>query len=544
MDILIKNGLIIDGTGSKGYHSDVLIRNDEIVKIDKNLEANGAKIIDATNKVISPGFIDIHDHTDFTLFNDIKIEPYILQGATTLVVGMCGLGMAPSNEKLKKEYFSFLSKAFLSPGVMFDNLQKFFDAIEEKGVSTNFAFFIPQGNVRACVLGSEDRPANAQEMAAMKEIVRENMEYGAFGMSTGLVYPPGSVTPTEELIELSKVVSEYDGIYDSHMRNEGSGVINIGMSEIVRIAREANVKAHISHWSVISKYAYDMTPKVIEYLENARKEGLKITADVTVYEHGNTSLSFILLPTWVYQNFEENLTNPETRKKILDEIFQKVYSFFMMDAPFYIKLIPKFILRKLLFKGIAKIDTIISTTYNHQVEGMTIYEALKELYPDKSLEDALLDFIKDEDGGIVMMVKHKDELKSIIPIFRQDFVCPSSDGLVIKDRNCHPNSFGAFARVLHRWVREMKIVSLEEAIRKMTSLPASILSLSDRGLLKEGYKADVVIFDPDGIREKGTIENGRQHPEGIDYVIVNGTITAEKGEHLGVLNGRVIKHNK
>ncbi|TFG14960.1 MAG: D-aminoacylase [Promethearchaeota archaeon] len=544
MDILIKNGLIIDGTGSKGYHSDVLIKDDEIVKIDTNLEANGAKIIDANNKAVSPGFIDIHNHTDFTLFNDTKIEPYILQGATTLVVGMCGLGMAPSNEKLKKEYFNFLSKAFLSPGVMFDNLQKFFGAIEEKGVSTNFAFFIPQGNVRACVLGSEDRPATAEEMTEMKEIIRENMEAGAFGMSTGLVYPPGSVTPTEELIELSKVVSEYDGIYDSHMRNEGSGVIDIGMSEVVRIASEANIQAHISHWSVISKYAYDMTPKVIEYIKNARKDGLRITADVTVYEHGNTSLSFILLPTWVYQNFEENLTNPETRKKILDEIFQKVYSFFMSDAPFYIKLIPKFILRKLLFKGIAKIDTIISTTFNHQVEGMTIYEALKTLYPNKSLEDALLDFIKDEDGGIVMMVKHKDELKSIIPIFKQEFVSPSSDGLVIKDRNCHPNSFGAFARVLHRWVREMNILPLEEAIRKMTSLPASILSLPDRGLIKEGYKADIVIFDPEQIREKGTIENGRQHPEGIDYVIVNGIITAEKGVHLGALNGRVLRHKK
>ncbi|MBD3196364.1 MAG: amidohydrolase family protein [Candidatus Lokiarchaeota archaeon] len=543
MDILIKNGLIIDGTGKKGYISDLLIKEDEIAKIGENLEANEAKIIDAKGKVVSPGFIDIHNHTDFTLFDDVKIEPYILQGATTLNVGMCGLGMAPSNERLKKEYFNFLSKAFMSPGVMFDNLPKFFEAIEESGISTNMTFFIPQGNVRACVLGSEERQSTEDEMESMKEIVRENMEAGAFGLSTGLVYPPGSITPTEELIELSKVVSEYDGIYDSHMRNEGSGVIDVGMKEVIRIAREANVKAHISHWSVISKSTEELTPKAIEYMEQARKEGLKITADVTVYEIGNTSLSFILLPTWVYQDFEKNLTNSKTRKKIIDEIFQKVYSFFMLDAPFYIKLIPKFILRKLLFKGIAKTDTIISTNYNHQVEGKTIYEALRELYPDKNLEEALLDFIKDEDGGIVIMVKHKDEKKSIIPLFKRDYVCPSSDGLVIKDRNCHPNSFGAFARVLQRWVREMEVVTLEEAIRKMTSLPASILSLDDRGALKEGNKADIVVFDANKIKEMGTIENGRRHPKGIDYVIVNGAITAEKGEHLGTLNGRVLKHN-
>jgi N-acyl-D-amino-acid deacylase len=539
MSILIKNGLIIDGTGSKGYISDILIKEKQIERIGKNLKTEGAKIIDASNKVVSPGFIDMHNHTDLTLFQSTRIEPYILQGVTTLVIGMCGLGIAPSNEKVRKSYFEFLNKAFISTGNVFESLQDYFKEIEKKGgISANLAFFIPQGNVRACILGSEERPATEEELNAMKNIVRENMEAGAFGMSTGLVYPPGSVTSTEELIELSKVVSEYDGIYDSHMRNEGTGVIDIGMSELMRIAREANVKAHISHWSVISrKNLKKMTSNVIDYMKEAHEEGLKISADVTVYADGSTSLSFILLPTWVFQNFKQNLTNLETRKKIQDEIFQKIYTYFLPGEPDESK-------RNSFFEGLSKSTEIISATYSTQIEGMPIYDALKKLYPNKDLEDALLDFIRDEDGGIMIRVQTKDENKSVIPIFLQEFVCPSSDGFLEMKKNTHPRSYGAFARVLHRWVRDMKVISLEEAIRKMTSLPASILTLPDRGIIKEGYKADLVIFDPKTIKEKGTIQNGRQHPEGIDYVIVNGTITAEKGKHMGALNGIILKHKK
>jgi N-acyl-D-amino-acid deacylase len=456
---------------------------------------------------------------------------------------MCGLSIVPANEKVRY-YFDFINKAFCSSERMFENLQDYFNAIEKVGISANLAFFIPQGNVRACILGPEERPANEEELDAMKEIVRNNMEAGAFGLSSGLVYPPGSITPTRELIELSKVVSEYDGIYDSHMRNEGSHVIDIGMSELVEIARKASVKAHISHWSVISKYSYELTPKVIEYIKNARKEGLQISADVTVYDDGCTSLSFILLSTWVFENFKENLTRMDTRKKLVKEIFEKLYSIFLSDAPFYIRMFPKFILKKLIFNGLSKGTKIISVTYNHQVEGKTIYDALKELYPNRKLEDALLDFIRDEEGGIMIVIKQKDEEKSVIPIFLQEFVCPSSDGFLVLDKNTHPRSYGAFARVLERWVREKKVINLEEAVRKMTSLPASILGLKDRGLIKENYQGDIVIFDLEKVKEKGTLENGRQHPEGIDYVIVNGQITAAKGKHLGALNGQILKHGK
>ncbi|TXT60753.1 MAG: putative D-aminoacylase [Promethearchaeota archaeon] len=545
MRIVIKNGTIVDGSGSPRFKADLLIEDERITKIGEDLKIEDAEIINAEDKIVSPGFIDIHNHSDLSIFQSLQNEPYILQGVTTIVVGMCGLGVYPSNKNVEKYYFNYLDKAFFSAGTMFEDVRSLWDDLKEKGgFSPNMAFFIPHGNVRACVMGSKERKANQEELEKMKKIIMEHMEAGTFGMSTGLVYPPGSVTSTEELIELSKVIGEYDGIYDSHMRNEGAGVIDIGMNELIRIAREANVRAHISHWSVISKYAYKMTPKVINHLKEAKKSGLELTADVTVYDDGATSLSFILLSTWVFENFKENLNNKETRRKISTEIFEKLYSFFFADAPFYLKLIPKFILKKLIFKGLAKGTTILSVNHNREVEGMSVYKALTKLYPDKKLEESLLDFIRDEEGGILIRIKHKDEEKSVIPIFKQEFVCPSSDGFLEMEKNTHPRSYGAFARVLQRWVREMNVVSLEEAIRKMTSLPASILKLNKRGLLKPGYKADITIFNMEKIEEMGTIKDGKQHPLGIDYVIVNGAITARKGKHTGMRNGAILKHQK
>ncbi|TFG14957.1 MAG: D-aminoacylase [Promethearchaeota archaeon] len=544
LDILIKNGIIIDGTGKLGYKSDILIKDDKIERIGTNIVNEGFRIIDASKKIVAPGFIDIHHHGDLSILDVNKAEAALKQGVTTLNVGMCGLGLAPANDKVRKYYFNYVSKAFGGSSELFDNLQDFFEAIENKGISPNLVFFIPHGNVRAYVMGTDDRSATDEELDQMKRIIKDGMEAGAFGMSTGLVYPPGSTTPTDELIELSKVVSDYNGIYMSHMRNEGSHVIDIGMAELIKIAKEANIKSHISHWSVISKFAQKITPQVINLIKEAREsEKLQISADAVPYDDGSTSLSFILLSLWVYENFEENLTIPEKRKILLDDIYEKLYSMFFADAPFYIRIIPKFILRKLIFTGLAKLVRVISAEKNKQVEGKTLYEVFKELFPDRKLEDALLDFILEEKGDIMIQIKHKEEEINVIPILKQDFVCVSSDGFLVVNKNTHPTSYGAFARILERYVREMRIFSLEEAIKKMTSLPASVLGLSDRGLIKEGYKADLVIFELEKIREKGTLLNGAQHPEGIEYVIVNGDITVSNGRHTGILKGRILKHH-
>ncbi len=543
MGILIKKGLLIDGSGVSGRITDILIQDDKILQISRDIKEDGHNIIEATGKIVSPGFIDIHNHADLTILEANKAEAFVEQGITTLLACVCGIGVAPANEKVKQYYFNFVNKAFCSSPDLYENMSKFYQALEEKGVSINLAFMIPQGNVRACIMGTNTGLANESELNEMKKIVRDNMKAGAFGLSTGLVYPPGSSSSTEELIELSKIVSEYNGFYDSHMRNEGAGVIDIGMTELISIARKANVRAHISHWSVISRYKYkELTLKAINLINTVREEGLNITADMTVYDDGFTSLSFVLLPTWVYDDFKGNLSDPEIRKRIKKEIFDKLYSMFLSDAPFFMKLIPRFLLKKKIIPLLSKAVVVIYALKNHDVEGKTLFEALNILYPDKDLEDALLDYFIDEEGGIMIRIQQKNEELSMIPLFKQEYVCPSSDAVLILGRNTHPRAFGAFPRVIARWVRERNVFSLEEMIRKMTSLPASILGLKDRGVIQEGKKADIVLFELEKINERGTLQNGCQPPLGIDYVIVNGQITVENGEHTGILNGKILKH--
>jgi len=543
MKLLIKDGLIIDGNGSEGFKGDILIQDDEIVKIDSEINDKDAKIIDVRNLIVAPGFIDIHNHADLIISEENEGLPFIKQGITTIAVGMCGIGIAPANEKVKDYYYNFASKAFCSTPVLYENYENLFVELNKKGVGLNLAFLIPQGNIRACVLGTKSRDPDKKELDEMKNLVEENMKAGAFGMSTGLVYPPGSESSTEELIELSKVISKYNGIYDSHMRNEGAGVIDIGMNELIRIARKANVKAHISHWSVISSYnVEDLTKKAIDYMNHCRSEGLEITADTTVYEDGFTSLSFVLLPTWVFQDFEKNLTNPTIRKRIQKEIFEKLYSMFISDAPFYIKIIPKFILRKIIFSKMAKNVIVLNALKDQDVVGKTIYDILSSRYPSENLEDALLDFILDQDGGIMIRIVTKDEEKSIIPLFKQNYVAPSSDAILFSEGNTHPRAYNAFPRVLKRWVKEKSYITLEEAIKKMSSLPASILGLKKRGMIKEGNKADIVIFDYNNIEDRGNLENGKEFPEGIKYVIINGELVIDKGKYLGKYAGKVLKH--
>ncbi len=543
MAILIKGGTIINGTGSKGYEADLLIEGDEIKEIGKNLDVGNAEIIDASNKMVSPGFIDMHSHADLAILQVNKADATIMQGVTTLVVSMCGLGLAPANEKVRDYYSIFVTKVFSSSKVeLYDNFQDFFKAIEGKGVSTNLAFFIPQGNIRTCVLGIEDRDPTSKELEEMKQLVKEGMEAGAFGLSTGLIYPPGIITPTKELIELSKVVCEYNGIYDSHMRNEGTGILEKGMGELIEIARKANVQAQISHWKAGSSFAWKYTPDMINMVKEAREEGLNIHADIYPYEESSTSLSGALLRPWVYENFKENLTNPEIRAKIVEETLELAYNNFLSDVPWYVKMIPKFLMKKLIFQVFKRSCRIISVMHEHQVEGKFLGDALDILYPGKNFVDALLDFIRDEEGSIMMSFKQMSEKKSINELVKQEFVCIGSDGFLVPSGNTHPRSSGTFPKILGNYVREKNLFSLEEGIRKMTGLPASILGLNDRGLIKEGYKADIVIFDPETIIDKSTYSDGRKYPEGIDHVIVNGEITVSKGSHLGTLSGRILKH--
>ena len=547
MSILIKNGSIVDGTGEKQYKGDILIEGDSIVKIADSLDKEGAEVIDAEGKIVCPGFIDIHCHADLTLLEVPDLKEYLLQGCTTVTGGHCGFGLSPSNDIVRKYYANLATRLLAVNPELCEEIDEFAKKFEETKSSINLAMFIPQGNIRAYVCGISEEPATPEQIKQMQEIIRKEMEAGAFGISTGLAYVPGSGTKTEELIELSKIVAEYDGMYTSHMRNEGAHVMDIGMAEVFRIAKEANCRGHISHWSVVGGDASKMTPKLIEYMEDSQAEGLDLTADVTVYNDAVTPLAFIAFNTWVFDNFTENLTNPVTRERIKEEMFQKIAGIFLDNAPWYLKLIPKGLIKKLIWGILAKKVTILSTLVRPELQLMTLHQAVKKYYPNrKNLLDGLLDLIRDEEGGIIFTMVTKDEENGILPLFKRPYVCACTDGIVVPNQkqNVHPRNYGAFPRVIQRWVREENWISLETAIKKMTSLPAEQLQIPDRGILKEGFKADITILDFNTIEDVATVQNGRQHPKGIEHVIVNGAITVKNGEHIGIRNGEFLRHEK
>jgi N-acyl-D-aspartate/D-glutamate deacylase len=540
VNILIKNGQIIDGTGSARYKADVMINEDKIERIGKNLSDHDVKVVDASNKIVAPGFIDMHSHADLTILQVNKAEAYLMQGVTTLVVGMCGLGLAPANDKVRKYYVNLVKSLIgVSKLQLFNTIEDLMNIVKEKRISPNLAFFIPHGNVRTCVLGMENRSPTFKELEEMKEIVRKGMRDGAFGLTTGLIYPPGIITPTDELIELSKIVREFNGIYDSHIRNEGAGILDIGMQEIIEIASKTDVQAQISHWKAGSNTAWDLTGEMIDLVKKAHKKGIRIYADLYPYEESSTTLSGLLLKPWAFTNFEENLLNPDTRRKILDEMIENLSSSYISNLS---QEIPKSAVADAIFSYLSKKMRIISVMHNHNIEGFKLGKALETLYPNKDISEALLDFIRDEEGSIMISTKHMSERKSIKYLFQQDFVAIGSDGFLVVKGNTHPRSYGTFPKILGKYVREKNYISLEDAIRKMTSLPVSILHLKDRGIIKIGHKADIVIFDPETVIDKSTYKNGCQYPEGIDYVLVNGAITVKEGKHTGTLNGEILKH--
>lgn len=542
MNILIRNGLIVDGTGSSGFIADILIKNDKIEQIGENIEAKDCELIDASDRVVSPGFIDMHSHGDLTILEVKEAEASIMQGVTTLLVGNCGIGLAPANEKVRTYYTDLVSKLFGTSDLeLYDTLQEQMDKIKKKGTSINLAFLIPHGNVRAMFLGMEEQPATVEQIEEMKKVIGREMRAGAFGLSTGLIYPPGYITSTEELIEVCKALKEYDGLYDSHMRNEGKEILDRGIGEVIKIAEGAQIRAHISHLKAGGLFSHRVTPKVIDLIRSQREKGLFLHADLYPYEEVLLFLSVIMLPAWVLDDFEENLTNPETRKKIMDASMEYFYQF-LSELPAIVRIIPRFIMKRLVYWYLKRKIRVVRVLKNHHIEGKYLGKALKTLYPNRKFIDALLDFIRDEEASITLSSKFMDEDKSITEFFKQEFVCIGSDGFLMPRGNTHPRTYGTFPRILGEYVRERQLVPLEEGIRKMTGLPASILGLNDRGLIKEGYKADLVIFNQKTIKDKATYENGRQFPDGIDYVIVNGEPTVSKGKHLGALNGQVLKY--
>jgi len=530
-DVLIQKGMIIDGTGNPWFNADVAITEGRITAIDSFASDTADKIIDAKDMVVCPGFIDMHSHSDFTLLVNPLAESKIRQGVTTEVIGNCGISAAPLNDLLKEDILKttpLLDEAKL--GLTWVTMGEYMNLMEEKGVALNVASLVGNSNVRVSVLGFESRRPGEDELVEMRKVLAQAMKDGAFGMSTGLIYPPSCYADTDELVELAKVVAQFGGIYTSHIRGEGFNLIN-AVEEAIEIGKRANLPVEISHHKASGKANWGKVKQTLQMMEEARERGIDITCDVYPYIAGSTGLDALLPPSFYEGGVEkliERLRVPETRREI-KEVMKRTSE---KGGPETL--------------GIPEWGSImISYCKGHpDLEGKTI-EAIaeeKRIDPFEFVFDLLIE--EKASVSIVLFTMTEEDMHYVmshaLSMVGSDSSTRAPYGVLAKGKP-HPRAYGTFPRILGRYVREEGILSLGSAIRKMTSLPAQKLNLRDRGLIREGFWADVVVLDPKRVVDRATYQEPHQYPDGIECVLVNGELVIEHSEHTGALPGHVLR---
>lgn len=486
-DILIKGGTVIDGLGQPGFLADVGVRGDRIEYIGKKKKTSGTTTVDATGLVVAPGFIDIHTHCDRGILGQPDNKNYILQGVTTVIGGNCG-----GSPLSFKDYF---------------------DLVKTKAIATNIAVYVGHNTIRQKVMGQEDRAPTAEELSQMENYVNQAMKEGALGLSTGLGYTPGMFSKTDEIIALNKVVGEYNGMYASHIRDQGLGMYE-SVEEAIRIGREGGTRVQISHLKLSIDKLWGETDQLYQIIERAREEGIEVYSDEYPYIAASTGLS-VIFPPWSLSGGKLNdfLQNPSIREKLKKEMFHTGRMKTYRDRDMLSAL------------------QIASYRNNPEYEGKTLREILVLRGNDPTLENgAELVMEMQSKGGASCIFFLMDE-EDVAAIMKFSFNMIGSDGSVVRfDRGVpHPRSYGTFPRVLGKYVREDKRLALEEAIYKMTALPAKSLRFKDRGVLAPQKLADITVFDPETISDLATFDKPHQYPTGIKHVIVNGVITVSDG---------------
>lgn len=542
-DTLIKNGLLIDGAGNPWFRADVGVSQGKVAQIGRLGNFRAESVIDARGLVVSPGFIDIHTHSDLALLINPRAESKIRQGVTTEVIGNCGSSAAP----VKKETLSFLKDEWKPEAKAvkwnWSTLGDYLNRLEEQGVSLNVASFVGHGTVRTAVMSVENRSPTNREMKEMKTLVAESMKEGAFGLSSGLVYLPGCYAKTSELIELCRVVADYGGLYTSHIRGERETIVE-ALKEAIIIGEQASVPVQVSH--NCPKYgAHGRFKEQSEIYEKARARGVDVTFDNDTHTDFNPSLSQVL-PQWAQaggnKKIVARLEDLKIREKIKREIIEDKF-----PGPGYSGLVKHGRWNRIFLFRCKKHKDLIG-------------KSLQEIAKMRSVDpfDAYLDLIIEEKGDVSALFNYIDE-EDIRTVLRHPLMMVCSDGCAYapygvlgRINGYSPCSYGEYPYILERYVREEKVLTLHEAVRKMTSFPAQRLGLTDRGLLKEGMWADIVIFDPNAVKDRATSRYPyrfplpnfpHKYPEGIKYVLVNGETVVEKGRHKGILPGKVLRHS-
>ncbi|MCP4692755.1 MAG: D-aminoacylase [Desulfobacterales bacterium] len=530
LDVLIKGAEVVDGTGNPSYRSDVGVIDGVISRVERKIDPAGANtIISADGMVVSPGFIDVHTHDDFLVLLRPAAEEKILQGVTSVVTGNCGESPAP----LVKDKESFIRNHLAGIGgraapdhlLEMGGFKDYLEKVEAAGPSVNVIPLVGCAAIRFALLGMENRAPNPDELGAMKRLTAEAMEAGAFGLSTGLIYSPGAFAETVEIIELVRVAARFGGLYTSHIRNESDALLP-ALAEAIVIGEEAGAPVHVSHHKVGGEKNWGRSVESLKMMAEARAGGLRITCDQYPYRAGSTSLSALLPPGRLAMHPDEllrSLADPGVRKEIVKEIERgegAAWENLIMSAGFE--------------------NIVLSFCPNHPGRsGRSISDIAGSR--GASEYDVVFDILIEEKLAATMILFLMCD-EDVERIFKSPFTMVGSDGMPgFGASKVHPRMTGTFPRVLGRFVREKKLVSLEEAVRKCTSLSAETFGVKNKGLLLEGYDADLVVFDPGAVLDRSTYEDPDSPPAGIGHVLVNGKIAAENGVAAGAGSGRVLR---
>lgn len=479
-DLLITNARIVDGSGNPWFRADVAIKAGRIVRIGRITNASATKTLDAKGQILAPGFIDVHTHVE-SIYSLPAAENFVRMGVTSLITGNCGSSTT--------------------------DVAQFLGRIEQKPLAVNLATLVGHGSVRNKVLGLADRAPTAEELKQMEAVVEQAMKDGAVGLSTGLIYVPGTYARTDEIVALARVAGNFGGVYATHMRSEGDKVAD-AIRESIQIGEQAGIPVEISHFKISNKKLWGQTPMTLGLVREARARGVSVTVDQYAYTASSTSLS-ARMPSWVlaggFEEAKKRLADNATRKRAMNDMKESLKRSGFKDYSFAV---------------------VASYTPDKSFNGKSIAEITKEVRNKKDVESQIEQILEMYEAGGAGMIYHGMSEDDVKRIMQEPFTMIASDSGVrqVDESVPHPRGYGNNARVLGRYVRELKLIPLEDAIRKMTSLPAQTFNLRDRGLIREGFAADIVIFDENTIADQATFDKPHQYPLGISYVLVNGAV--------------------
>ncbi len=524
-DLLISGGTVIDGTGSEPLSADIGIVGDSIVRIGDIPASRGKAVLDARGLTVCPGFIDTHDHSDVNLLYNPKAESHIRQGITTVISGNCGSSPFPVADEIFEESQAALKDAY-DIDLTWRDIRGFFARMEETGIALNYSTYVGQGTIRGAAMGFNDRPPKPDELERMKSLVKESMQNGALGLSTGLEYAPGSFAQPDEVAELCRVAVEQGGLYATHMRDEGDQLLE-ALDEAIGVAGRTGAGLQISHIKIAYPRNWHKIDEALARIDKAVEEGIDVFCDRYPYIAGSTGFSSFNFPLWALQGTTEEflarLKDPTLESRLRAYVSEREEKLGSWD--------------KVVIASVA-------TDKNRHYEGRNVLEGMQET--GKDAFEFMRDLVIEENNRVsqIIFMANEDNLKRILAHPRVGVGC---DGSALAPYGKlglgkpHPRSYGTFPRVLGKYIREEKILPLSEMVRKMTSVPAAKFGFAGRGVLKSGNFADIVIFDRDRVSDQATWKEPHQYPTGIENVIVNGQLVVENSEHSGRLPGRILR---